>query len=330
MPAPPRSAKVNWSERFGTRFTIIVDTEEEFDWSAPFTRAGHGVSTVSALPLAAARLREGGAAMNMVVDYPVAINPAAVDCLRGVISDARSEIGTQLHPWVNPPFYEPLTGANSFVGNLPRELEAAKLDVLTRAIADAVGRSPRLYRAGRYGHGPNSFDLLVERGYRIDSTMRARYDYSSEAGPDFRAIGNDPFWTGPGDAILELPFSTVFTGWVRRCGPALDRLAARLPRGRGALARAGLLSRVSLTPEGMPLPEAREAVRIALGEGLRLLNFAFHSPSLVPGHTPYVRDGADLAGFWRWWDVILGDLARAGVAYASMDDILDGAAPSLA
>jgi len=321
---------VRWREEFGPRFTIIVDTEEEFDWSASFARAGHAVTAMSALPEAAGRFRDMGAALNMVVDYPVIADPAAVDCLHAVVSDGRSEVGTQLHPWVNPPFDEPLTHPNSFAGNLPAQTEAAKLDALTRAIANAMGRAPRLYRAGRYGLGPNTFALLGERGYRIDSSMRARYDYSAEAGPDFRAIGNDAFWTGAGGTILEVPFSTVFTGRLRGSGPMIDRVAARVPRGRGLLSRTGMVSRVSLTPEGMPLAEAREAVRVALGEGLRLLNFAFHSPSLVPGHTPYVRDASDLKRFWTWWDLILGDLARAGVDYATLDDILAGAAPSLA
>ena len=59
----------------------------------------------------------------------------------------------------------------------------------------------------------------------------------------------------------------------------------------------GLLSRVALTPEDMPIDDAIKAVRVAVGEGVPVLNFAFHSPSLVPGHTPYVRTAADLVRF---------------------------------
>ena len=62
-------------------------------------------------------------------------------------TDGRSAVGTQLHPWVNPPFDEEVTAANSFVGNLPAALEAAKLDVLTDAITPAFGtRADRLSR----------------------------------------------------------------------------------------------------------------------------------------------------------------------------------------
>ena len=88
-------------------------------------------------------------------------------------------------------------------------------------------------------------------------------------------------------------------------------------------ARLGLLSRVSLTPEDMPLSDALEAIRVAAGEGPRVLNFAFHSPSVDPGHTPYVRNAADLAAFWRWWDAVLGLLDRLGVRNASLAEVLD-------
>ncbi len=75
----------------------------------------------------------------------------------------------------------------------------------------------------------------------------------------------------------------------------------------------------------MPLRDALEAVRVAAGEGLRLLNFAFHSPSVEPGHTPYVRTAADLAAFHRWWEEVLDLLARLGVRSASLDELLAAA-----
>ena len=55
------------------------------------------------------------------------------------------------------------------------------------------------------------------------------------------------------------------------------------------------------------------AIDIAIEQGLPVLNFSFHSPSLQPGNTPYVRSNADLALFYRWWDIILDHLARRGV-----------------
>ena len=322
MPPPAHADLLVWPEDFGQRFTVFVDTEEEFDWSAPLSREGHQTRAIAALPEAHRRFAERGVPLTYLVDYPIASDQAAVAVLQRLVEDGRSAIGTQLHPWVNPPLHEELNPFNSFVGNLSLGLEAAKLAVLTDMITHVFGTRPLIYRAGRYGIGPNSHATLAKLGYRIDSSIRARYDYSHEGGPDFRAIGSHAFRTGPEGKIVALPATTVFTGALRGLGEPLYDLLGKIPRGRGVGARLGLLSRVALTPEDMPLKDAIEAVRVAAGEGLRVLNFAFHSPSVAPGHTPYVRDASDLAAFHRWWDTILVLLDRLGVRPAGQADLL--------
>jgi hypothetical protein len=323
--APDRSALVDWPEHFGTRFTIFVDTEEEFDWARPLARDGHGTRHMAALPAAHARFGEQGAALTYLVDYPIVTCPSSAEIVRELLSDGRTGIGTQLHPWVNPPFEEEVNSINSFAGNLPAALEAAKLRLLTSQIERTAGVRPRVYRAGRYGIGPDTMATLAGLGYRADTSMRSGYDYSAEAGPDFTAIPNHAFRTGPDNTIVELPLTTAFMGRMRGGGAGLYRKLDKLPRGPGVAARLGLLSRVALTPEDMPLPDALDAIRIAVGEGVRLLNFSFHSPSVEPGHTPYVRDAADLAKFWRWWDAAFALLAQLGVTSAPLAEILDAA-----
>lgn len=324
--APPAVGDlVAWPEDFGKRFVVFVDTEEEFDWSAPLSRNARATTAAAALPVAHRWFAERGVPLAFMVDHPIVCDPAAVDALRRAVEDGQSAIGTQLHPWVNPPFEEPLSPRNSFPGNLPEGLEAAKLDALTGAITDAFGAPPRAYRAGRYGIGPNTARLLAQRGYALDSSMRSRYSYTGEGGPDFRAIGNAAFRLG---GLIELPLTTVFTGRLRARGqPLYDRLG-QVPHGRGLLARTGLLTRVSLTPEGMPIADALEAVRTAVGEGDRVLNFAFHSPSLVPGHTPYVRNATDLAAFYGWWTAVLDLLDRLGVRAIGLDALIIAATPA--
>jgi hypothetical protein len=321
--APPTPADhLAWPDAFGTRFTIMVDTEEEFDWTAPLDSANRGVTAMRALPEGHRRFAERGVPVTYLVDHPIITDPHAAALLRGIVADGRSAVGTQLHPWVNPPLDEAMTPPNTFVGNLVRSLQSAKLDVLTDAITAAIGTPPLVYRAGRYGIGRDTLALLAARGYRIDSSMRSGYDYSAEAGPDFTAIGNHAFRCGPDRAMIELPLTTVFTGAVRTGGAALYRALGRVPKGRGLFSRARLLSRVALTPEDMPLTEVLEAIAVALGDGVRVLNFSFHSPSLAPGFTPYVRDAADLVAFHHWWDKVLDDLERRGVAPASLAELI--------
>lgn len=321
-PEPPATDRmIGWPDDFGTRFAVMVDTEEEFDWSQPFSRDNRSTKAIAALPEAHRRFADRGVGITYLVDHPVATSPTAVGTLNELLRDGRSAIGAQLHPWVTPPFDEEVNDRNSFSGNLIAELEYAKIGELTRAITSAFGAAPLIYRAGRYGLGPNSAASLIAHGYRIDSSMRARYDYSEMSGPDYRAIGNPAFRIA-GD-LIELPLTSIFTGRLRKSGARLYPALARIPLAPAIAARSGLLSRVALTPEDMPLRDVLEAIRIALGEGERLLNFSFHSPSVAPGYTSFVRDAGDLAAFHRWWDAVLDLLDRRGVRSVSHDELIE-------
>jgi hypothetical protein len=65
----------------------------------------------------------------------------------------------------------------------------------------------------------------------------------------------------------------------------------------GVLARAGLVARSRLTPEGTPVAEQCALLEAMARRGHRLFSLTYHSPSLEPGHTPYVRDEAELERF---------------------------------
>lgn len=323
--APPTGPRFRWPDGFGTRFAICVDTEEEFDWNAPFDRQATAVTAIRSLPDLHRRFADRGVPLTYLCDYPVAATPEAADTIAALLDDGISAVGAHLHPWVTPPHDERVSRPNSFAGNLSPALEGAKLDTLGAAIARAFGRAPRMFRAGRYGMGPATLGLLAGRGYVIDSSMRSGFCYTGEGGPDFRHVGNHAFRVGAGGALLELPLTTVWLGAMRAGGAALYDLMGRLPRGRGVASRLGLLDRIALTPEEMPVAEALRAIDRAIEDGVELLNFSFHSPTIVPGLTPYVRDADDLARFHGWWDAVLDRLAAHGVRPASEAELVAAA-----
>ena len=322
---PHASCYLELPDSFGRRFSIFVDTEEEFDWSKPHSRQERSTSALESLPVIHRRLKSYGVEPVYLVDHPIATDPRCVATLREYLEHKECAIGTQLHPWVNPPFDEEVSLYNSFPGNLPIEIERAKLERLTETIENAFGRRPIVYRAGRYGVGPNTAGLLKEAGYKVDVSVRALFDYSDDGGPDFSRILPFPYRIGDGD-LLEVPLTAGYVGALRGRGDRLFRRAGRVPRLRGLLARTGLLGRVALTPEGMPLSEVIEAVDRLMEDGIKLFSISFHSPSLQPGHTPYVRTEADLELFYAWWDGIFDFFSRRGIAPASIDEVLTAAA----
>ena len=47
----------------------------------------------------------------------------------------------------------------------------------------------------------------------------------------------------------------------------------------------------------MSLGDLQELTRVMVGAGRRVLTLSFHSPSLAPGNTPYVRSAGELKAF---------------------------------
>lgn len=308
---------------FGQRFILTVDTEEEFDWNEPIRREGHGLNHLPRLAKFQTFCENEGVCPIYLIDYPVATSALAADILREPVAQGRAEIGIQLHPWVNPPYDEEVNEYNSFAGNLPPELERAKFNQLREAIETNFGAHPQIYRAGRYGTGPNTAAMLREASVAIDTSVRTRFDYSATGGVDYRRHPLKPYWIDGEHSVLELPLTTVFWGMLRQQGEWLYPLMWRVPSLRGVLARANLLERIPLTPEGVSAEEAIRGVDIALDDGLPLLVFSFHSPSLSPGQTPYVRTEQDLDALYDWWRQLLAYLARRGVRPTNVREIMN-------
>ena len=236
-----------------------------------------------------------------VLDYPVSTIPEGYEVIRDFYQSGVCEVGAHLQPWDTPPFVEEITDRNSYPGNLAPEVEREKLVRLTAAIAQNIGIQPRIYKAGRYGVGSATPRILAELGYEIDASVLPGTDLRRQLGPDFSKCPAHPYWFGTDPALLEIPLSVGYTGLLAGF-PAMARAltmhpffkALHLP---GVLSRLRLLDRVVLTPEGITFEEQRRLTRAMLRRGYRVFSLTFHSPSLAPGNTPYVRDSAQLRSF---------------------------------
>lgn len=318
---PDHGDFVRFTPDSGQRFVLTVDTEEEFDWRGPLQREGHTTDTVGQLARFQAFCEAEGVIPIYLVDFPIATSPLAAEVLRGPLAAGKAEIGVQLHPWVNPPFEEDVTGFNSYAGNLPPELERAKFNLLRDTIEANFGQVPQIYRAGRYGIGAHTLPILRDAGIRIDTSVRARFDYSYESGPNFRDHPVTPYWLDRSSRLMELPLTTVYWGPLRQLGNALYPRMWRAPWLRGLFAKLGLLERIPLTPEGVTLDEVMRGIDIAVDDGMPVLVFSFHSPSLAPGYTPYVHTEADLTAFYAWWTSVFAYLRQRNVRPTSVAEL---------
>lgn len=299
----------------------VIDTEEEFDWSKPHDPANRSVRCIAEQHWAQTIFERYGVTPTYVVDHPVAATPESAVVFRDWRAAGRCVVGAHLHPWVNPPFGEQLTAANSYPGNLPRPVEFEKLKVLTDTIADSIGARPSIYKAGRYGLGPNTPGILAELGYEIDLSVVPATDFGADGGPNFRGYPHEPYWFGPGGQLLEVPLSRGYPGWLgdwgervhgALSGPLGQRL--RLP---GILARLGAAERIQLTPEGVSAADNCRLADYLAARGRQVFTYAYHSSTLLPGGSPYVADlgqrQAFLDGIERFLEHFMGNLGGRGV-----------------
>ncbi|MGD9614585.1 MAG: polysaccharide deacetylase family protein [Alphaproteobacteria bacterium] len=282
---------------------VVIDTEAEFDWVSSSSRRAVGVASVKGLRGVQPIFERYNVRPTLVVDYPVSTIPEGYEVIRDFHQSGVCEVGAHLQPWDTPPFVEEISDRNSYAGNLAPEVEREKLVRLTAAIVKNIGARPRIYKAGRYGVGSATPGILVELGYEIDASVLPGTDLRHYCGPNFSRCPAHPYWFGGDPALLEVPLSIGYTGLLAGF-PAMARTltthplikALRLP---GVLSHLGLLDRVILTPEGVPFDEQRRLTRAMLRRGYRVFSLTFHSPSLAPGNTPYVRDAAQLQSFLR-------------------------------
>jgi hypothetical protein len=295
---------------------VVIHTEEEFDWDKPHDRNATGVAHMRHIDRAQRVFDEFGIVPNYVIDYPIATQEEAFAPLKVYADAGRALIGAHLHPWVSPPHEEEVNARNSYPGNLPKALEHEKLRVLTDRIASAFGTPPRTYLAGRYGFGTNTGEILESLGYEVDISVAASIDYSADGGPDYSGYTSHPFWFGRSRRLLGLPGSGGYVGWLRSGGTLLYRQLTqpwlRRARVSGAVARLRLLERIRLSPEDYSEAEMRRLTHALMTDGIRVFVFSFHSPSVMPGGTPYVRSDAELDRFLekcrRYFDFFLRTL----------------------
>lgn len=286
---------------------VAIDTEAEFDWSGPFLRSHTSVRNLRNQQMAQEIFDRFGVRPVYLVDYAVATQSEGYVPLREIAQSGRCEIGAHLHPWITPPFAEEPSDRTSFSQNLPAALQKEKLAQLTEAIVSNFGVHPISYRAGRYGVGEGIAGILGSLGYRIDMSVQPGIDMRRIHGPDFRHALDRPYWFGSGSPLLEIPATPVFTGLIAH--PALPKvLSVQLydqiskpslnrMRSLGIFARLRLLERIPLSPEGATLGELRRLTHTLLSQSKRAFVFSYHSSSLLPGNTEYVRAPSELSQF---------------------------------
>lgn len=230
------------------------------------------------------------------------------------------ELGTHLHvELADPGAIEPEV-TNAVQRDYPPEIERAKLAWLTGAFGDAFGQSPRSFRAGRFGIGPNTIGILEELAYSVDSSVTPHVDWSyvspglsftNSPEQPYHPARDDPARSGNG-SLLEVPLT------IRP-----PRLGA-LPFLGGLLERRWLRPTKSDKRELLAIARATIAdARRADGEAPVILNAMLHNVEVVAGASPYAATEREACRILERLAALLDFAREEGVVSVGLADVPD-------
>lgn len=323
----------------GPRLIVTVDTEEEGLWSGRFQVSGNTVRNIEGVDRFQRLCDELGIRPTYLVDAPVVQDERASAILSKIHADGRCEVGAHVHPWCNPPYDEKYDQNESYLCNLPADVQRSKIEWLTEAISGRFGERPLSFRAGRYGLDIVGARILSDLGYRVDSSVIPFTDYSPGRGPDFTTAPWQPYFVGEENlqtpassgSLLEVPVSVGFNrsdfSRAMACQLMLQRRSVRWARLEGLLHRSHLLRRIKLSPEKSTAADMKSLMNRYCESPNAVMVMMFHSTSLVPGLSPYVQEEGDLdrllqsiraaCEYCLEWlsakNVTLGEMATAGL-----------------
>ena len=280
---------------------VVIDTEEEFDWSYSHSRAATSVAAMQDIYKVQDIFNARSVVPCYVMDYPIVSQRDGVAPMKEFYQNGQCSVGAHLHPWVNPPHEEEVIPFNSFPGNLPEALEHKKLSILVDQMEEVFACRPTVYKAGRYGIGQNTARTLESLRLTIDLSPTPGFNYAGEGGPDFSRYSNKPFMFGSESSLLSIPCTGGYVGYLGEASRSIYELATRPAfmkmRVPGILSRLGAVERIRLSPEGYTLDEMIALSDFLVNKGCKVLTLSFHSPTVRPGCTPYVKNSKDLAEF---------------------------------
>jgi hypothetical protein len=310
------------------KLIITVDTEED-DWGY-MHRPAYSVENIRKIPLLQQMFDEYGMLPTYLITYPVATSETSVGLMREIAESGRCEIGTHCHPWSTPPFEEEMTEKNSMLCNLPADLTYRKIETLHNVITKHFPIRPTSFRSGRWGYGPGVGAALDRLGYKVDTSVTALTNWRASEGPDFSHFFPDAYYfkaeaierAEPTGRLLQVPATVGFLQPDFKRANALFAHLESLPALRlvGIFDRLGWCNKIALSPEQSTGEEMIALLRTLIRKKMPLVNLFFHSPTLSPGLTSFVRTEADRVDFLGRLRAVLQFAKEAGVEPLRLSD----------
>lgn len=288
-------------------FIVTIDTEED-QW-IEYSRSDYSLENIKQIPELQSLFESYGIRPTYLIDYPVASTKDSAKILKKILDRNQCEIGSHCHPWNTPPFTEDINSQNSMLSNLSKNLQYEKLKNLTEIIQNRFEIRPRSFRAGRWGYDKIVAENLNELEYKIDTSLTPFMNWNIYNGPNDEGSPLQPFFFDPQNImkpiekgkLFEIPVTIGFnrhnfqishkiTKWFS-VNPLLKKYLL------GASSRLHILRKIWLSPELSDDSDMVKLIQIYSSQDYNCFNLMFHSNSLLPGASPFVKNNEEKTMF---------------------------------
>jgi len=316
-----------------TKVFITIDTEEDL-WGE-YKSTHNPVDNIACLPTLQALLDRFNAVPTYLINWPVVKDKSASYILQEILERGRCEIGTHCHPWNTPPIEEKINNHNSMICNLPYKLIEEKLETLHETIIDRFKVKPISFRAGRWGFDSKVAKVIHKLGYLVDTSVTPFFDWGEDGGADFSDASTFAYWFDPDNvlrmqadgSLLEVPPTIGFLQKNFKLWGSVRKWILNRPLSRyhflGILDRLRIINRRWLSPELSSGPDMILLSKKFVQMGHRFLNMSFHSTSLIPGKTPFVRNQQQLEKFLCDIEMFLQFAVDQGMTFLPLSGALE-------
>lgn len=279
-------------------FLLSIDTEEEFDWDGPFPEENFAVNNLAKLDEFQTFCESNKYRPVYFVDYAAAEAFPKYPEFFNKERQSNYEIGAHLHPWANPPYFGPATEESSHVVNLPIEQVEQKLDALLNLFNEKLDCKPTSFRTGRWGISSEIMEILISRGFDLDSSV---YPFYENQYFDCLGCPLKPYWPsldnvlepGQQSKIMEIPVTigfnkTPFDEYYKIhefCqNPALQFL-----RATAFLWHTRFLRKIYFSPEAANSADMIDLAEASIAQNNNCLHMYLHSSSFLDNSTGFLN-----------------------------------------
>ncbi|MBE5838865.1 hypothetical protein [Butyrivibrio sp.] len=237
-----------------------------------------------------------------------------VTLIKSALNRDMCEIGSHIHAWNNPPFFEiekaPKRGLPYLI-EYPVEVMEKKIATITEEICSIFEINPISHRAGRWAINDEMLRVLYKYGYKVDCSVTPNIDWSSSHGQKEGVKG--PNYLGEKreisyrEGIMEVPVTT----WKN------DKIYVdSLPK-RGMIKSlkyigSGLLKKRKyklFRPDKYNVTEIIDNISSEDLDDIGYLMFMIHSSELMPGGSPYFASPLDIENLYSEIETIFNLVA---------------------